>query len=450
MTRHPARETTASHLCKIDDVQSAELDADKVVSAAVEAPRDADQLQTWTLPVSGWVVGRRARGKHVLVRQRDARWEMPVYDHRPDVGDMHPDREWARYAGFSGAINTLRLPPAFHLDVIAELEDGARSDVASIAGRRAPLRSSYEPELRPLIVTTLGRTGSTWLIHLLAGHPGVVAYRPFSFEPRAVTYWIDVLTSLSEPASYTQQVEGEVHYPRPWWLGSGTRMTSEVLPDEELARWLGSDHVADLAAFAQQRIDAVYLRVAALDDGQPEFFAEKCLPESNVPQLVQELYPEGQEVFLVRDFRDMLCSIRSFNAKRGSQAFGLDGPGGEESYVTDVLAPSVQNLLHEWRDRAGRAQLVRYEDLILNPGPTLRGVLRQAGLESTGARVQDMLARAGEAMPGMAEHMTTSGGPQASIGRWRRDLEPRLQAVCDEAFAEPLAEFGYEPAAGRG
>ena len=47
----------------------------------------------------------------------------------------------------------------------------------------------------------------------------------------------------------------------------------------------------------------------------------------------------------MRDFRDMLCSIRSFNEKRGSAAFGLDGPGAEESYVLDVLAPSVENLL---------------------------------------------------------------------------------------------------------
>ena len=84
------------------------------------------------------------------------------------------------------------------------------------------------------------------------------------------------------------------------------------------AGW-GSDHVADLATFAQQRIDAVYRQVAALGDGRAEFFAEKCLPEGNVPQLLRELYPDAREVFLVRDFRDMLCSIRAFNEKRGCE-----------------------------------------------------------------------------------------------------------------------------------
>ena len=450
MTRQSARPAIATNLCEIDKVRAAPGEGTAVLSAAVEAPHDGDGLPTWTLPVSGWVVGHESRGRHVRVTQRDAVWDMPLHDRRPDVGDRHRDVEWARYAGFSGAVNTLRLPPRFELELTAELEDGTRTPLGTIAGRRAPLRSSYDPELRPLIVTTLGRTGSTWLIHLLSGHPAVTAYRPFSFEPRAVTYWIDVLTSLSEPASYTQQVEGEVHYPRPWWLGSGTRMTSEVLPDEELARWLGSEHVADLAAFAQQRLDAVYLRIGALAGDRPEFFTEKCLPESNVPQLVGELYPDGREIFLVRDFRDMLCSIRAFNEKRGSAAFGLDETSTDEAYVLDVLAPSVKNLLHDWRDRADTAHLVRYEDLVMNPADTLRGILEQAGLEASGERVDDMLARAAVPIPGMDMHRTAGQGAAESVGRWQRDLEPQLQAVCDEAFSEALAEFGYGQAAHAG
>ncbi len=393
--------------------------------------------------MTGSVVGRRAAATQVRVTCRDARWELPVHDRRPDVADAHPDVPWAWNAGFSGAVGTLRLPPRFELDVTARLEGGDMR-LATIAGHREPLRSSYDPELRPLIVTTLGRTGSTWLIHLLGAHPGVTAYRPFSFEPRAATYWIDILASLSEPSSYTQQVEGEVHHPLPWWLGAGASMTSELLPDAELAHWLGSGHVADLAAFAQQRIDAVYRRVAALGDGHPEFFTEKCLPEGNVPQLLRELYPDAREVFLVRDFRDMLCSIRAFNEKRGTSAFGLEGEGGEAAYVEEVLASSVESLLREWRSRAGEAHLVRYEDLIAEPERTLAGVLDHAGLDASGSRVEEVLSNASQEIPGMAGHATAAGGPAGSIGRWRHELGPELRSACDAAFAEALSEFGYE------
>ena len=443
MTAPPARETTAT-LCTIDDVLLADVDGDAALSAALETPRRGDQRDTWALPVTGSVVGRRAAATQVRVTCRDARWELPVHDRRPDVAETHPDVDWAWNAGFSGAVNTLRMPPRFEFDVTAEL-DGGDMRLATVAGRREPLRSSYDPELRPLIVTTLGRTGSTWLIHLLGAHPGIAAYRPFSFEPRAATYWIDILASLSEPASYTQQVEGEVHHPLPWWLGAGASMTSEVLPDPELARWLGSGHIADLAAFAQQRLDAVYRRVAELGDGPAaEFFAEKVLPEGNVPQLLRELYPDAREVFLVRDFRDMLCSIRAFNEKRGTSAFGLDGEGGEAAYVQEVLAASVDSLLHEWRARGAQAHLVRYEDLIAEPQRTLTGVLDHAGLDASGDRVEQVLSKASDQIPGMADHATAAGGPAASIGRWRSELGPELHAACDAAFAEALAEFGYD------
>jgi hypothetical protein len=442
MTAPPARETTAT-LCTVDDVLLGDVDGELARSAALETPQRGDQRDTWALPVSGSVVGRRAAAAHVRVTCRDARWELPVHDRRPDVAESHPDVDWAWNGGFSGAVNTLRMPPRFEFDVTAQL-DGGDMRLATVAGRREPLRSSYEPELRPLIVTTLGRTGSTWLIHLLGTHPGVAAYRPFSFEPRAATYWIDILASLSEPASYTQQVEGDVHHPLPWWLGAGASMTSEVLPDPELARWLGSGHVADLAAFAQQRIDALYRRIAALGNGPAEFFAEKVLPEGNVPQLLRELYPDAREVFLVRDFRDMLCSIRAFNEKRGTSAFGLEGEGAEVGYVQDMLGPSVDNLLHEWRSRADRAHLVRYEDLITAPQDTLAGVLDHAGLDASGGRVEEVLSDASDQIPGMADHATATGGPAASIGRWRGELGPELRAACDAAFAEALSEFGYE------
>jgi hypothetical protein len=436
-------------LCEIDSVQITEPDADGLAAMALEAPPAGGQVATWSLPVAGFAIGRDGPVRQVSVSRGAARWVMPVHDHRDDVADSHPQHEWARHAGFSGAINTLRLPPRFELDVVAELGDGSARRLGTVRGRRRELRTDYDASLEPLIVTTLGRTGSTWLIHVLGCHPEVTAYRPFSFEPRAATYWIDILTSLAEPASYTQQVEGEVHYPQPWWLGSGTRMTSELLPDAELARWLGSEHVADLAAFAQQRIDAVYLQVAATEGKQARFFAEKVLPESNVPQLLRELYPGAREVFLVRDFRDMLASIRAFNEKRGVAAFGLDGASADEQYVLDGLGPSVRNLLDEWHARSDSAQLVRYEDLILHPEETVRGVLEHVGLDTSGDRVGDVVAQAAQPAPGMAVHMTAAG-QRESIGRWRHELDPRLQEVCDEAFGDALAELGYERSAAGG
>jgi hypothetical protein len=438
----PDGKTATSH-CEITAVEVSRADA-QLVQAEVETPSAGLRSETWALPISGWAVGRSSPAVHAKVASGEVpAWELPVHDRRPDIEAQHPDSEWARYAGFSGAVSALRLRPEFELAVSVQLEDGARSRVASIRGRRARLRSSYEPELQPLMVTTLGRTGSTWLVHLLGTHPRVVAYRPFSFEPRAATYWIDVLTSLSEPASYTQQVDAEIDYPRPWWLGSGIRMTSERLPDEALSRWLGSESVDQLAAFAHERIDAFYLQVAITAERErPSFFAEKCLPDNNVPQLLWELYEDAREVFLVRDFRDMVCSIRSFNDKRGSPAFGAAGADTEASYVRETLGPSVARLLDEWRARRDRAHLVRYEELVAHPSRTVAGVLAYLGLDSSTEVVDAMLARAGEEMPAMGDHRTAAS-VQASVGRWREELPDELRALCEEVFGSALDEFGY-------
>ena len=46
-------------------------------------------------------------------------------------------------------------------------------------------------------------------------------------------------------------------------------------------------------------------------------------------------------------------------------------------------------------------------------------------------------------IPEARRHRTTDS-VEASVGRWRRDLEPSLQELCADAFGETLYEFGYE------
>jgi hypothetical protein len=401
---------------------------------------------TRVLAVSGWVVGDSAPVSVVEISAAGTLlWTLPVHDRRPDVADIHPGVEWAVDAGFSGAVGLLRLPSSWTIELVARAE-GRATRIATIAGRRAPLEPA-EHTLDPLIVTTLGRTGSSWLIHLLAQHPDVVAYRPFSFEPRAATYWMEALMALAEPAAYTQQIDGDITDAAdagPWWLGTGTSMTSELLPEGELADWLGSHAIDELAAFAHGRIDALYTRVAAATmDSTPTCFAEKCLPGRNVQPLLAELYPGFREIFLVRDPRDIVCSIQAFNAKRGRAAFGADNTGVDAEYVRERLAPSVMNMSREWRARSESAHLVRYEDLVQAPGRVLSGLLGHVGLEASAGTVAAMVQHAQTEAPGMSDHRTV-GSASASVGRWRTELREDLRDACEDVFGEVLEEFGYE------
>jgi hypothetical protein len=41
-----------------------------------------------------------------------------------------------------------------------------------------------------------------------------------------------------------------------------------------------------------------------------------------VPRIARDLYPRANEIFLVRDFRDLICLVLAFNEKRGTVEFG--------------------------------------------------------------------------------------------------------------------------------
>ena len=159
-----------------------------------------------------------------------------------------------------------------------------------------------------------------------------------------------------------------------------------------------------------------------------------------------ELYPDAREVVLVRDFRDMLCSILAFNAKRGVQGFGRDRADSDAEFVDEMGKPA-DALARSWEQRASKAHLVRYEDLVSRPAETVEGLLDYVGLDSGQQIVQAMLAELDQAGEEATKHRTTSAATDESIGRWRAELGPELLARCEQAFGPALEAFGYPVAA---
>ena len=73
------------------------------------------------------------------------------------------------------------------------------------------------------MVTTLGRTGSTILMKVLATHPEIVACPPFEHEPRVGTYWLGVMNTLTDPVSYRRQINPTGTIDGTWWVGTSRR-----------------------------------------------------------------------------------------------------------------------------------------------------------------------------------------------------------------------------------
>jgi hypothetical protein len=292
------------------------------------------------------------------------------------------------------------------------------------------------------MLTTLGRTGSTLLAQLLRAHPRVVVHGRFPYETRVGRYWMSVLRALASPASYVQVVVPSAD-DQFWWLGDPGLAVHAHLAGDPLVEWLGGADVDALARFCRERIAASYAEVAATQGrSDAAYFAEKHLPEPFVQDRLWELIPDSREVVLVRDPRDMIASILAFNHKRGVVAFGRQLAASDEEFVLGVR-DAVEALRHAWRRRGSRALLVRYEDLVLRAPETLRTVFAYLDLEHGQGTVDDVLRLATETAPELQDSHRTAGAPEASVGRWRRDLSPALQDASGEAFAPALADFGY-------
>ncbi|MGH8542213.1 MAG: sulfotransferase family protein [Gammaproteobacteria bacterium] len=285
------------------------------------------------------------------------------------------------------------------------------------------------------MVTTWGRMGTTWFLRILREHPEIVVHGPYPYETRAAVYWAHMLKVLAEPSSTIEEfhVDG---------AKVGRHPVNALHPTERyLHEWFASDYAHDLTLLSATSIDRFYSSVAkAIGRPEARYFAEKVLP-THGPRVLWSLYPDAKEIILIRDLRDVVCSIRAFNAQRGFAAFGEEHAKNDAEFI-EFLRSAAFRLMAAWRERSSRALLLRYEDLILSPVESIQKVLGYLELDASAQVAQELLAAAEVASSSMRGHVT-AGTPEASVGRWRRDLDPSLAELCQQAFEEILKTFDY-------
>ncbi|MGA2034254.1 MAG: sulfotransferase [Thermoguttaceae bacterium] len=408
----------------------------------LDIPAAGQVFDSYAVQVVGWAVGSQRPVSRVRIWSKDlVVGEALVQELRDDVAAVDPQIPWAGTSGFATAISVLGLPETFEFQVEAVFEDDSSCPLATIRGRHRPLQTGYDPRFQPIFVTSLGRTGTTWLMQILSHHPEIVAYRSHPYE---VWYGRYSLHQLKVNARPTDRCTSAAYHFFDDLRQSGSNPFYDfpLLREPAMDHWLGRERPQQLGQFCQASIDSFYARVAE-SQGQPRarFFVEKTLPDST-PRLAWELYEGTKEVFLVRDFRDVACSIQAFNAKRGTNEFGQQSARNDEEFFVG-LGGSASRLLADWQQRRDRAHLVRYEDLAGQPEPTLHALFDYLGLEHSPALMREVLAGASQESGEMREHRT-SQDLSSSVGRWRTDLSGPQQQLCREVFRDVLAGFGYD------
>ena len=326
-----------------------------------------------------------------------------------------------------------------------------RSGRSRYTARR--LRTDYVPRIPPLIVNTLGRSGSTWLMQMLASHPQVVVFRRFPYESTPAKYWLHALRVLYR-AGELRGVQHPDTFDDPWWVGNNPYHDDRVYEQDRLSAWFAGAHVESMAASTTE--DDRRLVHDARDHPGPVrrllLRGEASCGRPTFRTSTWELYPRTKEIFLVRDFRDMARSILAFDAKRGFAGFGRPEHSSDEEYMRGELRRMVADLLQKL---AGEGR-PRPSGALRGPGArTARdpdAMLEYLELDSSPETVGDVLAHGSEevlSLPGfsyeaseIASHRTVPD-PNATIGRWQSEGDESLRALAEEVFGDALREFGY-------
>lgn len=295
--------------------------------------------------------------------------------------------------------------------------------------------------LTPILVDHTGRDGSTLLMRLLATSPNVAIPGPYPYEKKYFAYlwrWSRLLerrdksdwwTSI-DLSSLTYESVHPLMGPLPW--------SSDLIHDREDPM---SKHMFDAAWREFSRRAAERVRAERGDPGADvRYYGEKH-QDTRLIDLIE--LPPVRVIVLVRDPRDIYVSFRAFDAKRrsdGGPAFLAAQTAPDES-EEDRLVRFIDrertrmHWIAEVEASGDSYRVLRYEDLVRDlPGQSRR-------LEEWLSISLDSDAAAGDAE--LRELHVSASSPEASVGRWRSELDPELAERFSREFRDELTALGY-------
>lgn len=418
-----------------------EPDPNLLLGAYLDRPTDGTESHRYDILLMGWVVGREAPVERVLVQLNNATIaSIPVQSERPDVAAIFPDVTHALMSGYQGLVNCFGLPAAFELHVSGVLPSGEHVLLATLWIRNTPYHAPLDISPCPLLVMSLGRAGSTIMMHYLMLHPAIAGYKEYPYELLYMTYMMHqfrllTASSMGDPAAQHQILEKPKVLENPFantdvWGNAISRLFSEAYLDNAVR-------------YTRDQLTLFYGGLARAY-GKPEAvcFAEKIVHAWPV-QACLELFPQTRVIYLTRDFRDRYCSILAFNQKRGFNEFAVNEFAGDEvGYFEDTLT-SYYTQRSALQSHPECALVIKYEDLVLDPRSTLTRIFAFLNIPLAPVEIDALVEKAGEENEKLAFHRTTDD-PRRSIGRWKRDLTPAQIDQIHAVLGDLLVELGYE------
>ena len=401
----------------------------------VEAHLDAPAAATFASPryglsLQGWVICAAEQIANISLVWRGMRIADAKMFERADVEDIYPGNH--HVVGFRIDAVPAVLGECEPLKIILDTADDRSSALFEITLRfvtgTQPVPKDTTTTFVPILASA--RSGTTFLSQMLHGHEHVLGHREYPYEARLGIRLAEEWFASMQPRFY--EADGSRNSQS---MDQNLLAALAILDDANNAncKQLG-DFFATMRLQYRQRIVDLYKMLS------PNHAASVIVEKLGLLwdiDLIGGLFERVRPIFVVRDPRDMLVSMRAFNSQRGVYEFH-EAHGKDFAGLLPVMAGNLMHLTWLHDRFSGEKLLVRYEELVRNSDATLRRVLDFIGLDSCA----DTIARLLQEASAQAGHVTASS-PASSIGHWREVLT-RSETQMANGFFEPfLRRFGY-------
>ena len=280
--------------------------------------------------------------------------------------------------------------------------------------------------LTPIMVRTFGRTGSTLLMQILGTSDQMIFEREYPFEHRYLSYCFNLCRMVSEPPKPDDDWNNDVLFQcRSSKVGGLPYGKTSIVDGNKLQGYAFKALWEQFSLSIREELNCVY--------GNQYFYAEKV--PSQVADAANVLL-EARNIFLLRDPRDEMVSIKSFNEKRGFNSFGWAENDTDETYAIKMCRNRRHFMqhMHEAQDTHRRIN-VRYEDLINNGQQEVERLSEWAGV--------DMCFETAMGNTDIRSKHMTSKDSASSVERWRNELSSDVQAIFSRELGAELTNLGY-------
>ena len=276
------------------------------------------------------------------------------------------------------------------------------------------------------------RTGSTWLLNLLRGHPRVVGID----EPI-----IGMHLGLFAPDLFN----------KPAFTFTDEQKRINEMRDASSDYFFSSDYASVWRPPLKELLLARFgAQLAGLDPGGEAYCVIKEPNGSQGADVLLAALPGSWLLWVARDGRDVVDS----EVDAAGEGSWLTQYGGGYAWTAEQRLEFVRERAYRWRWRnqimraaydahAPRRRLrIRYEDLLTDTPAGIDSILGWLGLEGGDAMRAHIERLSFDAVP--AERRGSGQFARAATpGLWRENLTAQEQAVLDEVVADEVTALGY-------